>query len=219
LRKSVSDLTSFDAMISYAASKGWVDEEASHVRAHIEWANPSTDAAHTNGARPSAISPDSFRHTLGHFIPGVTIVTSITDTGPVGFTCQSFSALSLDPPLILICPAKTSTTWPLNSAQGHLAVNVLSASQEQLCRSFSRSGSDKFAGVGWRSGLQCGAPILDDVLGHLECRIEEVHEGGDHWIVTARVEACEVNDEKPLTFFQGRLGSIARPMTSGSVTS
>ncbi|GAA0965675.1 hypothetical protein GCM10009555_005710 [Acrocarpospora macrocephala] len=194
----------FDAMIDYARSRGWFSDSPEQVRAHVEWETGHA-VVRTLPNRGRTVSSQEYRHVLGHFVTGVTVVTAMSGGQPIGFTCQSMSALSLDPPLILICPGKGSTTWPRIAAAGTFAVNLLSAEQGSICSAFARSGSDKFDGVAWNPGDLTGAPVLDDVLGWLECEIQDIHEGGDHWIVTARVLDLEAHQRNPLTFFRGRL--------------
>src|SRR3712207_9239244 len=96
------------------------------------------------------VDPRTMRDVLGHFASGVTVVTAQGDDGPVGFTCQSFSSLSLDPPLVVIAPARTSRTWPRLRALGRFCVNVLAEDQSDLSARFARSSADRFAGVPWR---------------------------------------------------------------------
>jgi hypothetical protein len=103
---------------------------------------------------------DQLRRTLSHFASGVTIVTALRESIPVGFTCQSFFSLSLDPPYVAIAPSKTSTTWPLIAEAGTFCVNILSEGQEALCRSFAVSGADKFAGVEWNRSPVTSSPLL-----------------------------------------------------------
>src|SRR6201999_3437234 len=93
--------------------------------------------------------PDRFRQVLGHCGTGITVITTIDDEGPAGFTCQSFAALSLEPPLVLFCPAKTSGTWPRIERAGRFCANVLAGSQRDLARQFASKTPDKFAGVSW----------------------------------------------------------------------
>src|SRR6202020_786367 len=97
----------------------------------------------------SGLDQARFREVLGHFATGVTIVTANEEGVPVGFSCQSFSALSLDPPMVILAPAKSSTSWPRIAEAGAFCVNILSQDQEALCRSFAISGGDKFEGVEW----------------------------------------------------------------------
>ena len=114
-----------------------------------EQGQPETDGHHFDTGR--------FREVLGHFATGVTIVTAIEDGEPVGFTCQAFTSLSLEPPLVALAPAKNSTSWPRIARAGAFCVNILAEDQEALCRDFAVSGGDKFRGVGWRPGGS-GAP-------------------------------------------------------------
>jgi flavin reductase (DIM6/NTAB) family NADH-FMN oxidoreductase RutF len=93
------------------------------------------------------VDPRLMREVLGHFASGVTVVTAMTTDGPIGFTCQSFSSLSLDPPLVAFAPARTSGTWSRLRAAGQFCVNVLAEEQSGLSQAFARSGTDKFAGV------------------------------------------------------------------------
>jgi 3-hydroxy-9,10-secoandrosta-1,3,5(10)-triene-9,17-dione monooxygenase reductase component len=144
-----------------------------------------------------------FRAALGHFATGVTVIATMDGTEPVGFACQSFAALSLDPPLVLFCPGKASRTWPLIEASGHFCVNVLAHDQRDVSAVFGRAGTDKFSSVRW-SSAPSGAPMLDGVLTWLDCRVQSVVDGGDHWIVVGRVEALgEQDDQRPLLFYRG----------------
>jgi 3-hydroxy-9,10-secoandrosta-1,3,5(10)-triene-9,17-dione monooxygenase reductase component len=146
--------------------------------------------------------PSTMRQVLGHFPSGVTIVTGTTPEGPAGFTCQSFSSLSLDPPLVLVLPGRSSSSWPRIEATGRFVVNVLSAEQEELSTTFARSGGDKFAGVAWRrSGL--GSPILTGATAWVDCTLYAVHEGGDHLIVVGAVHDLGAPGDPPLVFHRG----------------
>jgi len=151
----------------------------------------------------------TFRTVLGHFCTGVTVVTAVDETEPVGLTCQSFTSVSLDPPLVLFVPAKDSASWPRIRHAGHFCANVLGEAQEQLGRRFAIKGADKFAGVGWRPGPD-GAPILDGCLAHVDCAVAAVHDAGDHEIVVGRVVDLGVASEgHPLLFYRGGYGRFA----------
>jgi 3-hydroxy-9,10-secoandrosta-1,3,5(10)-triene-9,17-dione monooxygenase reductase component len=150
-----------------------------------------------------------FRQVLGYFPTGVTVVTAGTPDGPVGLAIGSFASLSLDPPLVLFCAGRTSTTWPRIRDAGAFCVNVLAEDQEDVCRVFAGRGTDKFAGIGWRPSL-VGAPVIQGCLASIDCRIEEVHEGGDHDIVIGRVVELELHRQGgPLVFFRGGYGRFA----------
>lgn len=155
------------------------------------------------------LDPARFRRVLGHFCTGVTVVTAASGGAPVGFACQSFSSLSLDPPLVLFCPATRSRTWPLIERAGSFCVNVLSHEQRDVSTVFGTKGADKFGTLGW-SEAPSGAPVLDGVLTWIDCAIETVHAAGDHYVVIGRVTA--LGDERaengggvrPLLFYRGR---------------
>ncbi|HVA02172.1 MAG TPA: flavin reductase family protein [Acidimicrobiales bacterium] len=146
-----------------------------------------------------------FREVLGHFATGVTIVTAMEGDEPVGFTCQAFTALSLDPPLVALAPGKNSTSWPRIAAAGSFCVNILAEDQEALSRDFAISGGDKFTGVGWHPAAN-GAPVLDGALAWVECDLELAHEAGDHELVIGRVRKMGVSRGRPLVYYRGGFG-------------
>ena len=151
-----------------------------------------------------AIDPGAFRHALGHFCTGVTVIAAIAPNGePVGFACQSFAALSLDPPLVLFCPGKGSRTWPLIESAGSFCVNLLNHEQRDVSMVFGKAGEDKFAAVDWMPAPS-GAPALSGVLGWIDCTVESVVDGGDHHIVIGRVTTLsEPSSGRPLLFYRG----------------
>lgn len=151
-----------------------------------------------------------FRQVLGHFPTGVTVITAEGDDGPAGLCVGSFFSVSLDPPLVAFCAAKSSTSYPKIEAAGHFTVNVLAEGQEDIGRVFAAKGDDKFVGVGYRPSPSTGAPVLSDVLAWIDCELDTVHEAGDHWIVVGRVLDLEVGHEGgPLVFFRGGFGRFA----------
>jgi flavin reductase (DIM6/NTAB) family NADH-FMN oxidoreductase RutF len=152
------------------------------------------------------ISPEHYRATMGHFCTGITIVTAIDQGEPVGFTCQSFAALSLDPPLVLVCPGKLSSSWPRIEAAGHFCVNVLGDDQEEVCRGFAMSGADKFAGIGWTPSAASGSPLITGALAWVDCRLDSIQDGGDHVIAIGRVLEMGVHEGAPLLFYRGGYG-------------
>ncbi|NEK60623.1 flavin reductase family protein [Geodermatophilus sabuli] len=154
------------------------------------------------------VDPLVMREVLGHFASGVTVVTALTDAGPIGFTCQSFSSLSLDPPLVVFAPARTSQTWPLLRAFGRFCVNVLAEDQTGLSGAFARSGGDKFAGVHWRPS-RTGQPVLDDVVAWIDCELWAEYDGGDHTLVAARVLDLGADARRrPLLYHRGAYGLL-----------
>jgi 3-hydroxy-9,10-secoandrosta-1,3,5(10)-triene-9,17-dione monooxygenase reductase component len=155
-----------------------------------------------------ADEPELFRRILGHFATGVVVVTAF-DSEPIGMTCQSFSSVSLDPPLVMFCPGHASVTWPRIRAVGTFAVNILAEDQLETCQRFAVSGGSKFDGVDWHTG-RSGVPILEGVVAYVECRLESVYAGGDHDIVTGRpLYVGEDPSLEPLLFFRSRYGRFS----------
>ena len=159
---------------------------------------------------PRIVDPGAMREVLGHFASGVTVVTALTADGPAGFTCQSFSSLSLDPPLVAFAPARSSQTWPALRAIGRFCVNVLAEGQDAVSQNFARSGTDKFAGVPWTPSPH-GSPVLDDVVAWIDGELWAEYDGGDHTIVVARVLDLGASaDRRPLLFHRGSYGLLHR---------
>ncbi|WP_249933177.1 flavin reductase family protein [Blastococcus sp. CCUG 61487] len=157
---------------------------------------------------PRIVDPRLMRDVLGHFASGVTVITAVTDEGPIGFTCQSFHSLSLDPPLIAFAPARTSRTWARLRELGRFCVNVLAEGQDDVSQNFARSGEDKFAGVPWTPSPH-GAPVLDDVVAWIDGELWAEYDGGDHTIAVARVLDLGASAERrPLLFHRGSYGLL-----------
>ncbi len=151
-----------------------------------------------------------FRDVLGLFCSGVTVVTSVSDGQPVGMTCQSFSSVSLEPPLVMFSPAKTSRAWPLMQRAGFFCVNILASDQAELSNGMATKGNEKFAGVPWTTATT-GAPVVGGVLGYVDCTVHQVIEAGDHYVVIGRVKELGFGDRTgtepsvdPLLFFSGK---------------
>ena len=150
------------------------------------------------------IDEGAYREVAGRFATGVVVVTALDDEGPAGFTAQSFTSVSLDPPLISVCPGKGVASWARISPTGKFCVNVLSEDQESLSRTFATKEADKFAGVGYSTDLCPAGPVLDGILGWIGCRIVTEHEAGDHVIVIGEVEDLGIGSGKrPLIFYRG----------------
>jgi 3-hydroxy-9,10-secoandrosta-1,3,5(10)-triene-9,17-dione monooxygenase reductase component len=144
-----------------------------------------------------------FRSVLGHFATGVTIITATDGGEPVGMAANSFTSLSLDPPLILFCVSHSSSTWPRIEAAGTFAVNILGEDHAQLSQLFAQRGADRFGSTAWRPGVS-GAPVLEDAIAYLDCRFEAEYPGGDHKIVVGRVLDLDVREgARPLLFYRG----------------
>ena len=158
----------------------------------------------------SDLSPRRIRYVLGHFATGLTVITAATESGPAGFTCQSFASLSLEPALVTFSPARTSSTWPLLRAAGRFTVNILPAEHQHLVAQFARSGADRFAGVD-HSPSPLGNPVLDGALAWVDCELHQEYDGGDHTIVVGAVHALSArSDVDPLLFFKGGYVSVPK---------
>ena len=150
----------------------------------------------------------SFRHAMGNFCSGVIVATGLSNDYPIGFTAQSFVSLSLDPRLIAICPAKTSSSWPLIRDSGYFCINILAKDQVDLSNTMAKSSQDKFESVEWRKG-DTGSPVLTGVLCTIECKLNAEHEAGDHTIAVGEVLNFTVENPegRPLLFFRGAYGA------------
>ena len=150
-----------------------------------------------------------FRQVLGHFPTGVCVVSAIHGDRAVGLAIGSFFSVSLDPPLVGFCAAKTSSTWPKLREVGRFCVNVLAADQEEVSRVFASREADKFAGLAWDHS-PLGSPRLGDTLAWIDCELEAVHDAGDHDIAVGRVHDLHVTVEgEPLVFFRGGYTNLA----------
>jgi flavin reductase (DIM6/NTAB) family NADH-FMN oxidoreductase RutF len=149
-----------------------------------------------------------FREVMGQFATGVVVATGCHDGMPYGFAVQSFVSLSIEPPLVALCPAKSSTSWPRIRDSGSFCINILRDNQQELCDAFARSGGNKFADFEWRTGAS-GSPLLKGVLAHVDCELEVEHDAGDHTIAIGRIVDLTSNgDGKPLIFYKGGFGKI-----------
>ncbi|MGD9632871.1 MAG: flavin reductase family protein [Pirellulales bacterium] len=153
----------------------------------------------------SSLEADEFRRVLGHFPTGVTVITARGEGGPIGMAANSFTSVSLEPPLVLVCPAKSSTTWPSIRAGGRFCANILAHNHADICRQFARPDVDRFAGISWHE--RPTGPGLDEAVAWIECKIDNEYEAGDHVIVVASVGAIEAAETtEPLVFFRGGYG-------------
>ncbi|MCP2320356.1 3-hydroxy-9,10-secoandrosta-1,3,5(10)-triene-9,17-dione monooxygenase reductase component [Nocardia amikacinitolerans] len=156
------------------------------------------------------IDPRQFRNVLGQFCTGITVITAFgDDAAPIGFACQSFAALSLDPPLVLFCPTKASRSWAAIEKTGRFCVNILAEEQQQLCARFGSREPDKFAGIAWHAS-ELELPVLDDALATIQCTVDSVVDGGDHYIVIGRVQVLSESTDsgRPLLFYRGQYTAI-----------
>lgn len=144
-----------------------------------------------------------FRDVLGRYCSGVTVVTSVAGGEPVGMTCQSFTSVSLDPPLVAFLPTRQSRAFAVIRQAGNFCVNFLAADQVAISNQMAGRGDDKFAGIGWTPSVT-GAALLDGAIGHVDCTIHAIHEAGDHYVVIGKVIDLAVDsDADPLLYFRG----------------
>jgi flavin reductase (DIM6/NTAB) family NADH-FMN oxidoreductase RutF len=165
--------------------------------------------------------PQHMRHVLGHVPTGVTVVTGTSGDSPLGISCNSFTSVSLDPPLIAFCVAHGSWTWERIRETGRFAINVLADGQEHVCRRFASKERDRFAGIPWQASAS-GSPLLDGTLAWIDCELEQELEAGDHLLVLGRVlDLHRETERQPLVFFCGDYGSVRLPIavpTQGAPT-
>jgi flavin reductase (DIM6/NTAB) family NADH-FMN oxidoreductase RutF len=145
-----------------------------------------------------------FRHALGQFATGVTIVTACAKDGRgIGLTVNSFTSVSLNPPLVLWCLSRQATDFAALNAASRFAVNVLSAKQHHLSRQFSTTLADKFTSVEYETAPD-GSPLLKGATAHFICRVAARFHAGDHVIIIGEVEEYRWNEGEPLVFHSGR---------------
>jgi len=151
----------------------------------------------------------SFRDALGNFATGVTVVTAKGEDGTlVGVTANSFTSVSMEPPLVLWSLDRSSPSLKVIENASHFCVHILAEEQNDLCLKFAKSGDDKFNGVEYTEGLG-GVPMFDGCLAQFECRSVARHDGGDHVIIVGEVERFHNTEGEPLIFFRGQLGDLA----------
>ena len=160
-----------------------------------------------SAATSAPVDGRRLRDTMGRFATGVAIVTVEHAGRPHGMTVNSLTSVSLDPPLILVCPARRTRTATAIQARGAFVVNILADRQDELSNRFARPGGDeRFAGIDVRMNAH-GLPELP-ALGHLTCRVHEIHDGGDHHIVVAEVLETHIRERRPLIFHRGRYDTL-----------
>ncbi|HVI05073.1 MAG TPA: flavin reductase family protein [Sphingomicrobium sp.] len=159
----------------------------------------------TRGEYRSGHDPRTLRDALGCFATGVTVVTCLTGAGrPAGLTVNSFTSVSLDPPLLLVCLAKQAASAAALIQSSCFAVNVLHTGQQPASMRFSTRDEDRFGTTSWSCG-EAGAPIIADSLGVFECERHAVHDGGDHHILIGQVVKASFDASlDPLLYFRGR---------------
>jgi flavin reductase (DIM6/NTAB) family NADH-FMN oxidoreductase RutF len=156
------------------------------------------------------IDSGTFRSVLGRFASGVTIVTTVDDAGTDhGMTVSAFSSLSLEPPLVLFCVDHAASMHDLLLAHPGCGVSILSSAQEAYSRRFADQEQQRFDGIAYTRG-ETGVVLLDDALAHLECRILEHHDAGDHTVFVASVDRAEAREGRPLVYYRGGYAQLER---------
>ena len=157
-----------------------------------------------------AIEPREYRNAVGCFATGVTIVTTLDHDGEkIGITANSFTSLSLDPPLVLFCVDAKINSFEAFESCRHFNVNVLHEDQMDLSNTFARSSADKWEGVEHAYG-ENGCPVFEGALAVLECDKHAMYEGGDHLIMIGEVTGMKYDngDSRPLLYYKGAYGKI-----------
>tara|TARA_R110000868_G_scaffold31627_12_gene115827 strand:+ start:1099 stop:1590 length:492 start_codon:yes stop_codon:yes gene_type:complete len=151
-----------------------------------------------------------FRNALGHFATGVAVITTCTpDKGPIGITVNSFSSVSLEPPLVLWSLDKKSDTLPVFSMVGHFTVNILREDHREISNRLAKQGDHNLEGLATRLGSN-GCPALEQALAHFECDVYARHEAGDHVIMLGRVTHFEYSEDgRPLLYHRGGYQGLA----------
>ena len=157
--------------------------------------------------KESALESFEFRRVLGHWVTGVTVVTARRNDGePCGLTVNAFCSVSLDPPLVLVCVEQAADSHDCIARAGSFAVNVLDSEQETTARRFADwDVPQKFRGIAYHSE-KSGAPVLDDALAWVDCRIVASHPAGDHTIYLGEVLDGDARAGAPLLYYRGGYG-------------
>jgi len=159
-----------------------------------------------------SIDPAEFRAAMAGFPSGVTVVTTLDTEGAIaGFTASAFSSLSLDPALVLVCPALTSATYPHLVSRQSFAIHILAAGQQDLAMAFASKGTEKIAGLDWTLS-ELGNPVLPGVACVIECTLWREYEGGDHAIVIGAVQRIGLTESPVLIYHKGSMTDHPLPV-------
>lgn len=169
----------------------------------MQHANMNRETTMANTTTQPAIDPGELRKALGTFMTGVTVVTTVDEAGnPRGFTANSFTSVSLDPPLVLVCIAHDALSYPVYAAADGFAINILADEQREVSGVFAGKTPDKFDHVSWRQE-STGSPVIDGCVAWLDCRVHDRVEAGDHMLLIGRVVNFEHSVRNPLGFCRG----------------
>jgi flavin reductase (DIM6/NTAB) family NADH-FMN oxidoreductase RutF/DNA-binding GntR family transcriptional regulator len=166
----------------------------------------------TNQVVPAAevaVDPAAFRHVVGHFASGVTVITTVVDGEYYGTTASAVSSLSMEPPMMLACLNRSSSTHDAVLKAGVFGINILAENQSDLAMKFGRKGGDKFDGVPVTLSAE-GVPMLDGALASIVCRVEETPTGGTHTVFLGVATDASARAGEPLAYFRGAFGRLER---------
>lgn len=156
------------------------------------------------------VTKEEFKKVMGSFAAGVTIVTTVDDSGArLGLTATAFTSLSMEPPLCLVCIDKRGASHDAVVVNRRFAVNFLSADQTELSNRFASRRDDKFDGIDVAAGSETGCPLLGGALATLECELVDVFPGGDHSIFVGKLVSVSAADLSPLLYFRGGYRGLA----------
>ena len=171
-------------------------------------ASRSAGVLDAGGWAPASFDAAAFRSALGRFVTGVAFVTAAPAGEPTGLIVNSLASVSLEPPLVSFCAARSSLTWSRMRRAGRFGVNVLARHHEAFAVRATPPEADRFADLDWDAGIG-GVPLLSDALATLDCEVIAEHPAGDHWIVVGRVDDLRLSDVRdPLVFFAGAFGGV-----------
>jgi flavin reductase ActVB len=159
-------------------------------------------------AMRESLSPTSLREALAHFASGVTVVTARAPGGPVGFTATSFTSVSLEPPLVLVCVARTARAHDAVVASERFGISILAERQEWIAAQFARPGIDRFQLVPLRGEALGRVPLVEGAIVHLECSPRAAYAAGDHTILVGEVVTTRVDSGRPLVRYGRRFGAF-----------
>jgi flavin reductase (DIM6/NTAB) family NADH-FMN oxidoreductase RutF len=158
--------------------------------------------------RQTPVDPSLYRRTCARFATGITVVTVVDEGGhPHGMTVNSFSSVSLDPPLVLVSIDLRNAILGHFLSSPYFAINILGEHQEHLSRRFSSVSENRFHGIDWRAG-EFGVPLLDGVLAQLECSVARTFEAGDHTVLIGEVRTACYTEGKPLLYFNSAYANL-----------
>lgn len=186
-----------------AWNKGEATADAVPRRAASVAERASRGVASLPPSSPPTFDSRAYRDTMGQFCTGVVIVAGVESDELVGFAAQSFVSLSLQPPLVAFCPAKSSVSWPRIRSSGRFCVNVLADDQQDVSDAFAQPGLT--ARTRWATAPVTGAPVLTGVIAYVECVLMAEHQAGDHTIVVSEAVGFKTvrPDARPLLYFRG----------------